>query len=89
MLSAVIITHNERRNLARCLTSLEGVTDEVVVVDSGSTDGTQTLGESMGARVIHRAWTTYADQKNWASDQAKFDHVLSLDADEALSDGRR
>ena len=58
MLSAVIITHNERRNLARCLTSLEGVTDEVVVVDSGSTDGTQALGESMGARVIHRAWTS-------------------------------
>lgn len=89
MLSAVIITYNERRNLARCLTSLEGVTDEVVVVDSGSTDGTQALGESMGARVIHRAWTTYADQKNWAADQAKFDHVLSLDADEALSDGLR
>ena len=89
MLSAVIITKNEQRNLARCLTSLEGGADEVVVVDSGSTDGTQDLAKSMGARLMHRAWTTYADQKNWAAAQAKFDHVLSLDADEALSEGLR
>ena len=84
MLSAVIIAHNEVENLPRCLASLVGVVDEVVVVDSGSTDGTQDLAMSLGAKVLSRPFTSYADQKNWAAQQASHPFVLSLDADEAL-----
>ncbi len=84
MLSAVIIAHNEAENLPRCLASLVGVVDEVVVVDSGSTDGTQDLAMSLGAKVLSRPFTSYADQKNWAAQQASHPFVLSLDADEAL-----
>lgn len=86
MLSAVIITKNEQRNLPRCLDSLKGVADEVVVVDSGSNDGTVELAKEAGARVLHRDWTSYADQKNWANLQATHPYILSLDADESLSD---
>lgn len=89
MLSAVIITKNEERNLARCLASLEGIADELVVVDSGSTDGTEKVARSMGARWLSRDWTSYADQKNWATQQANHAYILSLDADEALSDELR
>ncbi len=84
MLSAVIIAHNEAKNLPRCLASLVGLVDEVVVVDSGSTDGTQDLALSSGARVLSRPFTSYADQKNWAAQQGSHPFVLSLDADEAL-----
>ena len=89
VLSLVVIAKNERHNLARCIRSMEGLADEVVVVDSGSTDGTSALAESLGARVLQRPFTTYADQKNWAADQATQPFVLSLDADEALSDELR
>ena len=89
VLSLVVIAKNERHNLARCIRSVEGLADEVVVVDSGSTDGTSALAESLGARVLQRPFTTYADQKNWAADQATQPFVLSLDADEALSDELR
>ena len=89
VLSAVIITKNEQRNLSRCLQSLEGVADEVVVVDSGSMDGTVELAKEAGARVLQRDWTSYADQKNWANQQATHPYILSLDADESLSDALR
>lgn len=84
-LSAVIITRNEARNIGRCIGSLQGVCEDVVVVDSGSTDGTRTIAQGLGARVVERAWTDYSDQKNFANAQAAHDRVLSLDADEALS----
>jgi glycosyltransferase involved in cell wall biosynthesis len=84
-ISAVVITLNEERNLPKALASLDPVADEVVVVDSGSTDQTRDIAENAGARVIVHTWEGYAAQKNFAASQAQHDWVLSLDADEALS----
>ncbi|MBI2819746.1 MAG: glycosyltransferase family 2 protein [Acidobacteria bacterium] len=84
-ISAIIITLNEERNLPRALKSLEPVTDEIVVVDSGSTDGTREIAERAGARFIAHPWEGYAAQKNFAAAQAQHDWMLSIDADEALS----
>ena len=86
MLSVVIIAKNEAHNLPRCLQSVKGLADDVVVVDSGSTDGTLNVCAQHGATVHQRDFTTYADQKNWAADKAAHPYVLSLDADESLSD---
>jgi len=85
-LSAVIITYNEERNIARCIASLQGLADEVVVVDSYSTDGTQRICEAMGARFIQRAWDGYSPQRNFAVASASHNWVLAIDADEALSE---
>lgn len=84
-LSAVIITHNEAKNIARCIASLTGIADEVIVVDSESTDGTRAIAEQQGARVSVRAWTGYSDQKNHANALARGRFILSMDADEGLS----
>lgn len=84
-LSAVIITRNEERNIARCLASLRGVADEVVVVDSHSTDATQRICEEMGVRFLQREWDGYSPQRNFAVDAATHDWILAIDADEELS----
>lgn len=84
-ISAAIITYNEERNIARALESLR-CCDEIVVVDSGSTDRTVELATKLGARVLDLAWRGYAGQKNYASECCQNDWVLSLDADEALSE---
>jgi glycosyltransferase involved in cell wall biosynthesis len=84
-LSVVIITKNEERNIERCLQSIIDVADEIVVVDSFSTDYTITLCEKYDVRVIQRKFEGYGSQKQFATDQANFDYVLSLDADEELS----
>lgn len=84
-ISVVIITFNEERNLALCLTSVAGVADEIIVADSYSTDNTISIAESFNARVIQREFTGYSDQKNFATSQAVNDWILSLDADEVLS----
>lgn len=84
-ISAVIITHNEAHNIARCLISLNMLVDEVIVVDAESTDDTQRIATDHGARVIVRTWTDYSDQKNFANAQATRPYILSLDADEAIS----
>lgn len=83
-LSGVVITFNERDRIARCLQSLLDVCTQVVVVDSGSTDGTPELAASMGAQVIHQPWLGFATQKNLAIDHANQPWVLLLDADEWL-----
>lgn len=88
-LSVVIITFNEEANIARCLQALGGVADEVLVVDSFSTDGTVAISQHHGARVVQHAFAGYVEQKNFATDQAQFDHVLQLDADEVLTDELR
>ncbi len=84
-ISATLITLNERANLERAIRSL-GAADDIVVVDSGSTDGTVELADRLGARVFMHAWPGFAAQKNFASEQARYDWILSLDADEELDD---
>jgi len=84
-ISATIITQNEERNLPRAIESLR-CCDEILVVDSGSTDRTVEIAEKYGARVLEANWRGYAGQKNYASDEAAHDWVLSIDADEALSE---
>jgi glycosyltransferase involved in cell wall biosynthesis len=85
-ISAVIITLNEERNIERCLESLAGVADEIIVVDSFSTDRTIELCEKYGARVIRNSFDGYIQQKNFAVSRARYPVVLSLDADELLSE---
>jgi len=84
-ISATIITCDEERNIARAIESLR-CCDEIVVLDSGSTDRTVEIATKLGARVIESPWLGYAKQKNLAADKAAHDWVLSLDADEALSE---
>jgi glycosyltransferase involved in cell wall biosynthesis len=84
-ISATIITLNEERNVARAIESLRSV-DEIVVVDSGSNDRTVEIAEKLGARVVESQWPGYANQKNLAADQASYDWILSIDADESVSE---
>lgn len=84
-LSVVIITFNEEKNIFRCLDSIKGLTDDIVVVDSFSTDKTAEICEAFNIHFIQRKWEGYSATKNFANAQAKYDWVLSLDADEALS----
>lgn len=84
-ITAVIITQNEQRNIGRCLQSLHLVADEIVVVDSGSTDATEQICTQAGARFIHHRWEGYSAQKNYANSLATHPWILSIDADEALS----
>ncbi|MFZ5941808.1 MAG: glycosyltransferase [Bacteroidota bacterium] len=84
-ISVVIITLNEEKNIARCISSVEGVADEVIVVDSYSTDRTEEICRSLGARFITHVFRGHIEQKNWAINQARYPWILSLDADEALS----
>lgn len=84
-ISAVIIAYNEAANIGRCIDSLSDLVDEVLVVDSFSTDDTCAIAQNHGARVLQHAFEGHIQQKNWAKDQATFDWVLSLDADECLS----
>ncbi len=86
-ISVVIVTLNEERNLARCLESVAPVADEIVVVDSLSSDKTTDIAASFGATVILQPFLGYTKQKNFANQHASHDWVLSLDADEALSPG--
>jgi glycosyltransferase involved in cell wall biosynthesis len=85
-ISGVIITFNEERFIAQCLESLQGVVDEIVVVDSFSTDRTHEICKKYGVRWVQHPFSGYTEQKNFANQQAQYDFILSLDADEALSD---
>jgi len=86
-LTAIILTHNEERHLGRCIESLDGLADEVLVVDCFSTDRTLEIAHRHGARVVHHVWVNYATQFNWALTQlgAESDWVLRIDADEVLT----
>ncbi len=88
-ISAVIITFNEERNIKRCLESLVGVADEIVVVDSYSNDRTEEICKSFSAKFVRHRFFGHIEQKNWAILQASSPYILSLDADEALSDELR
>jgi glycosyltransferase involved in cell wall biosynthesis len=85
-LSAVIITFNEEEHILGCILSARFVADEIVVVDSFSSDNTKRICLQHGVRFIEHAFSGYGDQKNFAVGQAMFDHVLNLDADELLSE---
>lgn len=88
-LSAIIITRNEERNIGRCLVSLQGVADEIIIVDSGSTDATEAICLQNGARFERHDWEGYAAQKNYANSLATYPWILSIDADEAVSPALR
>ena len=83
-LSAVLITRNAAAVLAPCLESL-AFADEIVVVDSGSSDGTAEIARRYGARLVQKEWLGFGQQKQYAVDQARHDWVLCLDADETVS----
>jgi glycosyltransferase involved in cell wall biosynthesis len=87
-ISATIITFNEEANIRDACLSVAWV-DEIVVVDSESTDQTREIASQCGARVINREWPGFAVQKQFAIEQASHDWVLSLDADERVSDELR
>lgn len=82
-LSVVIITYNEERNIARCLESVKTIADDIVVLDSFSTDRTEEICRSYGARFFQHPFEGHIEQKTRALQEAKFPFVLSLDADEA------
>jgi heptosyltransferase III len=85
-ISAVVITYNEERNIGRCIDSLFHVADEIVVIDSFSKDRTKEICLEKGVRVVEHPFKSHIDQKNFAVTQAIHDVVLSLDADEYLSE---
>lgn len=85
MLSVTIITKNEEQNIERCLKSVQWV-DEIIVVDAMSTDKTVALSKNLHAKVIPKEWMGFAEQKEFALHQATNDWVLSLDADEEVTE---
>ena len=84
-ISAVIITRNEEHNIIDCLQTLDFI-DEIVVIDAGSGDKTVSLAKKYTKKVFFREWTGYAAQKNFGSSRAKNDWILSIDADERVSE---
>lgn len=88
-ISAVIITYNEELFIEKCLASIVGIADEIVVVDSFSTDTTEEICKKYNVRFVKHAFEGYRDQKNYALNLATYKNILSLDADEALSDRLR
>jgi glycosyltransferase involved in cell wall biosynthesis len=85
-LTVCIVAQNEERNLSRVLKSVQGIADELVVVDGGSTDRTQEIAREFDARVVERPFTNHADQKNYAASLSSNDWIFLLDADEELSE---
>ena len=83
--SFCLITLNEEANLRRCLQSCAGLADEIVVVDCGSSDGTEAIAREFGARWVRQDWLGFVGQKNRALELAVHPWVLSIDADEEIS----
>ncbi|GAV20300.1 (heptosyl)LPS beta-1,4-glucosyltransferase [Mariprofundus micogutta] len=84
-ISITIVACNEEKRIGECLRSVQWA-DDIVVIDSGSTDRTLEIAEANGARVIHHDWPGYGAQKQFATSQAKHDWILNLDADEYVTD---
>jgi glycosyltransferase involved in cell wall biosynthesis len=84
-LSVCLVAQNEQENLPRLLRSVQGIADEIIIVDGGSTDRTQDVAREHGAKVFFRTFTNHADQKNYAASLASHDWIFLLDADEELS----
>jgi glycosyltransferase involved in cell wall biosynthesis len=81
-LSIFIISRNEADRIGRTIAAVRDLSDDIIVVDSGSTDGTQAIAEAAGARVIHNDWPGYGPQKRFAEDQCRHGWLFNLDADE-------
>lgn len=84
-ISAVIISKNEGDRIATCIESLIPLTDDIIVVDSGSTDGTKEKATNLGAKVFESKWLGYGNTKNFGHTLSKYDWIISIDADESLS----
>lgn len=86
-ISLCMIVKNEERTLERCLKSVEGIVDEIVIVDTGSTDRTLEIARQFTSKIFHFEWTNnFSDARNYAVEQATCDFILSLDADEFFAD---
>ena len=84
--SIVIICRDEEEHIGNCLSALQGLTDDVIVVDSGSTDRTIEIINTYPVRLIEQEWMGYGPTKNYANQEAKHDWILSVDADEVVSE---
>ncbi len=84
-ISAVVISFNEARTIGQCVEALCKVCDEVLIIDSASTDGTVEICEKLGAKVVQQAWLGYSQTKNLGNKMAQHDWILSVDSDEILS----
>lgn len=84
MISATIVTLNEEGKIGKLIKSLDCFVDEVVVIDSGSTDNTVKIAKNLGAKVFFHEFENFANQKNWAVSRTKGDWILSVDADEEI-----
>lgn len=85
-LSCYILTHNSERRLAQVLTSIQGVADEILIVDSGSKDKTLSIARGFGAHILTRSFDNFRDQRIFAEDHCTQPWVLALDSDEVVSD---
>lgn len=84
-ISACMIVKNEEELLQRCLSSIKNVADEIIIVDTGSTDNTITIANSFGAKIYHRPWNdSFSDARNYSLNYASGDWILQIDADEEL-----
>ncbi|PCJ66530.1 MAG: glycosyl transferase [Bacteroidetes bacterium] len=84
-ISAVIATYNEEEHIRECVESLLPVVEEIIVVDSFSTDKTQEICLELGVKFLQRPWEGFSSTKNWANQQASYPFILSIDADEVIS----
>ena len=88
-ISAFIITKNEAERITKAIMSIKDIVDEIIVVDSGSTDDTVKIAEELGAKVVYNEWPGYVKQKTFAESLCTHPWILNLDADEELSEGLR
>src|SRR3712207_2358061 len=84
-LSVAMITYNEEKILDKTLQSIYHLADEIIIVDSGSTDGTQNIAEKYGAKFVHQDWLGYGPQRNVAIQLCQSEWILNIDADEEIS----
>lgn len=85
-ISVVLMVQNEEENLARCLESVQGIADEIVIIDGFSTDRTEEIAKKYNARFIQHKFEGHIEQRNISMQEATYDHILVMDADEALSE---
>lgn len=88
-ISAFIITKNEENRIACAIASVKDLVDEILVIDSGSTDKTIEIAKKLGAKVIHNDWPGYAEQKAFGEAKCKYDWILNIDADEEVTPALR